>query len=182
MSQAATAFQESIKDAEELLAHFDAINANPPPANAEVLKRAGLIMALTAWETYVKDRAGEALDVRLNSAKESPAAVFMTKKFEEEIKRLNNPTTAKTQKLFVDFLGQDVTKSWAWNGMDNVKAKKRLDDLVAKRGDAAHRSRVWLKKSQNGHLVVRETLEKAIKFFKLLVEKTDQALDVSKTS
>ena len=56
MSRAYQSFEYGIKDAEELLAHFDAINANPPPANAEVLKRAGLVMALTAWETYVEDR------------------------------------------------------------------------------------------------------------------------------
>ena len=39
MSLAKTAFEHGIKDAEELLAHFDAMNANPPPPNAEVLKR-----------------------------------------------------------------------------------------------------------------------------------------------
>jgi len=53
MSRAYQSFEYGIKDAEELLAHFDAINTNPPPPNAEVLKRAGLVMALTAWETYV---------------------------------------------------------------------------------------------------------------------------------
>lgn len=56
MSRAYQSFEYGVKDAEELLAHFDAINSNPPPANAEVLKRAGLVMALTAWETYVEDR------------------------------------------------------------------------------------------------------------------------------
>ncbi len=138
-------------------------------------------MALTAWETYVKERAGEALEARLSSEAESHAATFMTKKFEEEAKRLYNPTTARTQKLFVDFLGLDVTKCWAWNGMDNERAKKRLDELVAKRGDAAHRSRVSLKKSQSGHLVLREELEKAIKFLGHLVENTDKALEALRT-
>lgn len=66
MSQAKSSFEHGIKDAEELLAHFDAINCNPPPANAEVLKRAGLVMALTAWETYVEDRITEAMDKRLS--------------------------------------------------------------------------------------------------------------------
>lgn len=59
MSKAIQGFEYAIKDAEELLAHFDSINANPPPANSEVLKRAGLVMALTAWETYVEDRLVE---------------------------------------------------------------------------------------------------------------------------
>ena len=51
MSRAYQSFEHGIKDAEELLAHFDDLNTNPPPQNAEVLKRAGLVMALTAWET-----------------------------------------------------------------------------------------------------------------------------------
>ena len=62
MSRALQSFEYSIKDAEELLAHFDDINTNPPPPNAEVLKRAGLVMALTAWETYVEDRLQEEMD------------------------------------------------------------------------------------------------------------------------
>ena len=59
MSQAFLQFEQGIKDSEELLAHFDSINQSPLPASAEVLKRAGLVMALTAWETYVEDRVTE---------------------------------------------------------------------------------------------------------------------------
>jgi len=44
-------FTESIKEAENLLAHFEALNSHPPPEELEVLKRAGLIMAMPAWET-----------------------------------------------------------------------------------------------------------------------------------
>jgi hypothetical protein len=60
MSKAQVTFESSIRDAEELLAHFDSLNKLPPPDNAEVLKRAGLVMALTAWETYVEDLVREA--------------------------------------------------------------------------------------------------------------------------
>jgi hypothetical protein len=53
-SQASLTFTEAIKDAENLLGHFDKLNTKPPPPENEVLKRAGLIMAMTAWETYVE--------------------------------------------------------------------------------------------------------------------------------
>jgi hypothetical protein len=56
MPRASDTFAQSIRDAENLLAHFDALNTRPPPPELEVLKRAGLIMAMTAWETYVEDR------------------------------------------------------------------------------------------------------------------------------
>jgi len=68
ISRAKNQFDESIKDAEELLAHFNAARPAPgglPPGNAEVLKRAGLILAITAWETYVEDRAHEAFEASL---------------------------------------------------------------------------------------------------------------------
>lgn len=50
-SQAFQSFNHVIKDAVDLLAHFDDINTKPPPDNAEVLKRASLVMALAALET-----------------------------------------------------------------------------------------------------------------------------------
>jgi len=56
MSEAKASFEYGIKDAEDLLEHFDAVDTKPPPDNAGVLKRAGLVMALTAWETYVEDQ------------------------------------------------------------------------------------------------------------------------------
>ena len=59
MSQAGDAFAHSIRDAENLLAHFDTLNTKPPPPELEVLKRTGLIMAMTAWETYVEDESRE---------------------------------------------------------------------------------------------------------------------------
>lgn len=174
-SRAASAFLEAIKDAEELLGHFDAINTKPPPPNAEVLKRAGLIMALTAWETYVEDRAKEALGQHLAAIKGSPVAAFVEKKFADEIKRFNNPTSDKTRRLFLDYIGVDVTTSWAWNGVTAAKAPQMLDELLAKRGEAAHRSDAAGATAQ-GHLVKRDDLEKALKFLRQLVEKTDAAL------
>ena len=73
MSQAKTTFDDAIRDAEELLAHFDKANTQPPPENAEVLKRAGLIMAFTAWETYVEDRVAEGLRSRIGTEGDSPS-------------------------------------------------------------------------------------------------------------
>lgn len=66
MSKAKDTFAQSIKDAENLLQHFNDLNKKPPPApELEVLKRAGLVMAMTAWETYVEDRVLEACTERL---------------------------------------------------------------------------------------------------------------------
>lgn len=177
MSKAEQAFQYSIKDAEELLEHFDALNANPPPANAEVLKRAGLVMALTAWETYVEDRVTEALAIQLKLIKGSRCGDFMAEKLENELKRFHNPDSAKTRQLFLDYLGVDVTASWAGMSTDAVGNRKALDALISKRGQAVHRSKVQSTGVPAAHLVKRDDLDKAIRLIKLLVQKTDQCVE-----
>src|SRR6187401_3495277 len=114
MSNALTTFESSIQDAEALLAHYDALNTHPPPENAEVLKRAGLIMALTAWETYVEDCAREVLLARLSSAKGSHLATLVIGRLEAELKRFNNPNSDKTRRLFLDYFEVGVTIHWKW--------------------------------------------------------------------
>jgi len=44
-------FEHAIQDAIDLLNHFDNLNKQPPPPEAEVLKRGSLVMALAALET-----------------------------------------------------------------------------------------------------------------------------------
>jgi hypothetical protein len=89
MSKSRQTFDASIKDAEELLAHCDSLG-HPLPQKAEVFKRAGLVMALTAWETYVEDRVLEGVKHRL-SVDATHAEKFMLAKLDEELKRFNTP-------------------------------------------------------------------------------------------
>ena len=176
MSKALTSFDSSIKDAEDLLAHFDSM-PKPPPASAEVLKRAGLVMALTAWETYVEDRIREEVSRRLRIVNGSYVGKFVTGRLEDELKRFHNPTSEKTKKLFHDFLETDVVAGWEWANYDSAKAKKTLDDLISKRGDAVHRSKPLVTGAPPApDLIKREDLDKAIRFLKSLAEATDKAL------
>src|SRR5688500_3538729 len=105
MSKASETFAQSILDAENLLKHFDVLNTKPPPPELEVLKRAGLIMAMTAWETYVEDRVQEAAAERLRTLADHSIAAFVQSKLDEEIKRLHNPTADKTIQMFRDYAG-----------------------------------------------------------------------------
>jgi hypothetical protein len=175
-SRARTTFDSSIQDAEVLLAHFDSLNTKPPPDNLEVLKRAGLVMALTAWETYVEDRAREEVHARLNSDSASPLAKVVIVRLEADLKRFHNPNSDKTRQLFSDYLEIDVTEHWEWANVDSIKAKKTLDDLTAIRGDAVHRSKPPRTDIPAPHLVKREDLDKAIRFLKCLVDATEKSL------
>jgi hypothetical protein len=174
MSQAADFFAKSIKDAEELLEHFDRLERQSPE-DGEVLKRAGLVMAMTAWETYVEDRLLEDVNARIKAFDGSSVGNYVRRKLEEEIKRLHNPDTEKTRRLFREFLDIDVTAGWKWDNFQPADAKKTLDRYLSIRGEVVHRS----KQSAAPHPVKRPDLDKAIRFLKGLVAATEKVLDAA---
>ena len=176
-SRAKLTFDHSIKDAEQLLNHCESLG-DPLPQNAEVFKRAGLVMALTAWETYVEDRVQEAVVERFSQHEGQPAA-FMRAKLEEELKRFHNPNSEKTRDLFQDYVGVDVTRGWKLQHLDVAGATSKLDTLMKKRGDAVHRAKVVSIGRPAAHLVRKDELESAIRFLKELVVATDRAVALS---
>jgi hypothetical protein len=176
MSNAYQTFAETIKDAENLLQHFNALNTLPPPPELEVLKRAGLVMAMTAWETYVEDRVLEAVKLRLSDQADRFIAEFVEAKLANELKRLNNPDSRKTVKLFRDFAGVDLNEGWCWNNFDPKTVKTTLNHYMKLRGDVVHRSRPISGNASTAHPVKKEDLERAISFLKNLVDATENAI------
>src|SRR5512139_1772554 len=162
-SKASETFAQSILDAENLLTHFKTLNTNPPPPETEVLKRAGLIMAMTAWETYVEDRVIEAATARLQGLGDSSISTFVRSKLDEEIKRLHNPTSDKAIQLFRDYAGVDLTEKWAWNNYESKTVRERLNQYIKLRGDVVHRSRPVTSGPPQAHPVTKEDLEKTVR-------------------
>lgn len=175
MPTAKEKFDSSIKDATELLAYFDIIYTQERRPENEVLKRASLIMACTAWETYVEDRVEEMVHRRLGEGNESFQNKFVLRHLAIGLKQFHNPTADKTCKIFFDFLGvADVSTSWVWNNYGRERARKDLDGLLAKRGDAVHRSRETSPGVMAPDLVTKDDMEKHIRFLKDLVDATDK--------
>lgn len=172
-SRAAATFESSIEDASVLLDSAQ----QQPQEKADVLKRAGLVMALTAWETYVEDRILETVQARLRALNGSPIGGFVMGKLQEELKRFHTPSSEKTRRIFLDYLEVDVTAAWKWLNFDTQSARRTLDELVAKRGDAVHRSRPAGENGTPAHLVKKEELEKAIRFLRGLVAANEKALN-----
>jgi hypothetical protein len=175
MSKASEAFDRSIRDAEALLERFDAEKSTANANNGDVLKRAGLVMALAAWETYVKDRIRDELDIWLQAIDGSPIGKFVRKRIEEDLKRFFNPNSERTRRIFLEYFEVDITKEWVWHNYDAAAAKKVLDALIAKRGDAAHQANTSVHSSAAPHQIKREELEKCIRFLKGLVIATEKA-------
>ena len=57
MSISLNNFKLAISDAKELAKCYDLMNAKNNASPPDALKRAALIMTLTAWESYVEDIA-----------------------------------------------------------------------------------------------------------------------------
>src|SRR3974377_163442 len=97
-SAAFQTFEHAIQDAVDLLNHFDALNKHPPPPEAEVLKRASLIMGLAALETYVEDRILEAADaVSGRGAAESTLVKFYKSSLENDLKYFHTPSADRVK-------------------------------------------------------------------------------------
>ena len=176
MSKAIESFNMAIADAEELLHCYDHINQdstrtrNPP----EALKRASLILVLTAWETYVEDIATELFNQKFGVLKGSQIGNFMEQQFSTRLKMFHNPDSNKTKQIFLEFFGVNATEKWVWNNYSTSKEVKTiLNQWISKRGDAVHRAYI---DKQSNHIVKRSELDKCIFFFKNLVKATDDAL------
>ncbi|MAI34700.1 MAG: hypothetical protein CMM07_23920 [Rhodopirellula sp.] len=177
-SSAFETFQHAIQDAVDLFDLFDALNKNSPPPEAEVLKRASLVMALAALETYVEDRIVEAVNTVSGVGSGQSALVkFYRTSLEHDLKFFHTPSTDRVKSIFKKYLDIDITEGWVWNHFDSARAKSELNKIAKKRGDIAHRSWRPVAGQANSHAVTREDLRKHIRFIKDLVESTDAFLD-----
>jgi len=177
-SQAFEAFSHVIQDSVDLMNHFDALNKQPPPPEIEVLKRASLVMALAALETYFEDRISEAVGaICVQSSAEDRLENFYKLALEVELKSFHSPNVDRVKLLFTKYLNLDVTEGWSWNNCDPEQAKIELDRLVKKRGDIAHRSLRPLPGQAAPHAVKKDDMRKHIRFIKELVKATDVYLE-----
>jgi hypothetical protein len=173
-SRAFQTFEHAIQDADDLLNHFDALNKHPPPPEIEVLKRASLVMALAALETYVEDRIVEAADAVSGRGSEASHLVkFYKSSLENDLKFFHAPSSDRVKAIFVKYLSIDVTEGWTWNNYDPARVRSELNKIAKKRGDIAHRSWRPVAGQTTPHAVTREDLRKSIRFIKDLVRATD---------
>jgi hypothetical protein len=171
-SQSYQLFQTAIADAEKLISIFDQLPNQETRQQNEVLKRAALVMTLTAWESYIEAFLLEQLTKKICGIKGSFAGDFIQTKLDIEINRLHNPTSDKVKQLSQEFLQYDITEQWRWSGIEPVQARTQLNQWLNKRGDAVHKA-CASNDPKKPHLVKRDDLDKAVRFFKELVRVTD---------
>lgn len=174
-SKASLTFDHALQDAVDLVNHFDKLNTQPPPPENEVLKRASLVMALAALETYFEDRLVEAVEAVAGTG-EGHLPQFMRDCLANDLKYFHTPSTDRVRPLFQKYLGVDITEGWKWNHMEPSAARNELNKLAKKRGDIAHRSGRPANGVPAKHAVSRDDLRKHIHFIRQLVAATDAVL------
>ena len=173
-SKAIQSFEHAIQDATELLDHFDALNTQPPPPQIEVLKRASLVLALAALETYFEDLLHECVETLCLQGRNSERlSSFMKSSLENDLKIFHTPSTDRVRPIFKKYLGYDVTDGWSWNHVEPASARKELNNLAKKRGDIAHRSVRPIPGQPVQHAVTRDAMRRHVHFIKELVKATD---------
>ena len=178
-SQALQAFNHAIQDSTDLLKHFDLLNTKPPPPDIEVLKRASLVMALAALETYFEDRITETVSSMCGDASRgSTLSDFYRRSLDIDLRSFHSPSTDRVRQIFQKYLSIDISEAWSWNNCDPEKAKIELNRLVKKRGDIAHRSlRPATGQAQpKEHAVTRDDMRKHIHFISQIALTTDKYL------
>ena len=173
-SRAYAIFETGMQDVTKLIQLFDNLESPEQRQQYEVLKRAALVMTTTAWETYIETFAVEQVEAKLANAEDEFTTAYIRRRLDHEINRLHNPTSEKVKKLFVEFLGVDITESWRWSNYSPKDARERLDKWLKMRGDAVHQVCQSFD-PKNAHLIKRDELDKAVRFFCDLV-KTNENL------
>jgi hypothetical protein len=150
------------------------LNKHPPPPEIEVLKRAGLVMALAALETYFEDLLVETVEFLCSqSSSTEHLSEFIQTSLENDLKVFHTPSTDRVRPMFIKYLGYDITEGWSWNHFEPAKARAELNRLARKRGDIAHRSGRPSPGQPAQHAVTRDAMRKHIHFIKELVRTTD---------
>lgn len=165
-------FETGMQDVAKLIQLFDNLESPEQRQQYEVLKRAALVMTAAAWETYIEAFAVEQVEAKLALSEDEFTSAYIRRRLDHEINRLHNPTSDKVKKLFIEFLGVDLTESWRWNNYTPKEARERLDKWLKMRGDSVHQI-CQSNDPKNSHLVKREDLDKAVRFFGELVKVTD---------
>ena len=174
MTESLNNFKQALNEAHVLFECYETLNRLPELSPPSALKKATLVMILTAWETYVEDVAMELVQQKFSVLEGSKLGVFVQKQLDERLKFFHNPNSKKTKHLFEEFFDVDVTEQWNWNNVQPRDAREQLNKWICKRGEAVHRVTVGLNQPQ---IINKAELSKCLHFFSQLARVTDNTLE-----
>jgi hypothetical protein len=130
--------------------------------------RAGIILAVTAWEVYIESKLSGAVYDKIYDALEPEEVEFIFNRigkdwlerkpkspdlmewagerwkdilygrFEDELDRLHTPNSKKLIQLAEHYLDIDITDNWNWGDITPGLACSKLDEIINLRGEIVH--------------------------------------------
>ncbi|RYE07394.1 MAG: hypothetical protein EOP22_18020 [Hyphomicrobiales bacterium] len=157
----------------------------------DALHRAGVVLIVAAWQSYVERVLGEALDIIGDNVTAAGAPlwgrqmyVLRRKQIDASIKKFNTPKDDNVRDLFLESLGFNPWPHWGWvagtRNWTSETTRTRTNDWVNVRHAIAHGFEFPNKDFLRGrynlapHLTL-QLLKDCKKHFIYLVDKTDAA-------
>jgi len=164
----------------------------------DALHRAGVVMSVAAWESYIERVVMEALDAIERSAGVAAGAAappvpawarhaFALRRAEiaKQVRRFNTPSDVEVRDLFQESLEFAPWPSWSWQAgprqWDEDGVRSRLRDWMLVRHSVAHgfplpADVAWLQDAQQRSRLTLALLKDCKQFFSRLVTHTDASL------
>jgi hypothetical protein len=158
--------------------------------NQDALHRAGVVMSVAAWESYVEDVLKEAI-VKIKPVAGAPLHAVLVHRIAERdankrVKEFNTPNAQNVRKLFQENLDFDPWPHWTWvagtrRNWNSVRMQKALNDWLTIRHCVAHGASLpndiaMLRNSQGSHSIRLAHLQECRDFIKHIATQTDSAL------
>lgn len=159
----------------------------------DALHKAGVVITVAAWQSYVEKVLAEALDVIAADLQRPAAATprwamhaFLMRRagLRTDIKKFNTPNDQNVRELFRNALDFDPWPSWEWHSgprqWTSLVTRERTNAWVRVRHSVAHGFDLpgdvpWLRNDQGQPRLTLGLLKECRKHFAFLVARTDRA-------
>ena len=172
MSKTLELFRKGISDAESILTIYDCHNQNSNQIkefypdgmpNIDVLKRACVVMAFTAFESFFENLVTEINNKQVYD--------FSNEKRNKLLERFHNPTSKNIVELYKSWFGiENCLKTISFDGQNAENICNRLDEYLKIRGQIVH---VQKMDSSKEDVAKKENVTKILYFLKKFAENFD---------
>lgn len=187
MSSSLNSFIQLTKWVDQLAQIHTKINSGPGRRhNQEALYRAGVVMTIAAWESYVEDLLNEAF-LALTPAPGSKVGEISSWNFAKNLastatKKFNTPNANNVALLYQDHLGVDVTAAWGVSRKTGpylaTESEKRINNWLDIRHKIAHGGSLptkitWIQDPKKNPRLTLALMKEVQLFFSEIVENMD---------
>ena len=196
-SQALQTFEFLIENVDQLIEiHGRLQTGRGRRHQQEALHRAGVVMSVGAWESYVESVLLEAVELLSNNlqgaggAQPAPRWAQITfavamQSVENKVSQFHTPNAENVQRIFRESIGFDPWPHWSWfarrRQWNGAEMRQRLNSWLKIRHGIAHGAGLptnidWIQADNGNPRLTRRLLQECRRFVGRLAEQTDSAM------